>query len=111
MHSHISSTACHVSETYTIACEAMDKMYETNRAKLTVLFWKYWLTSNSYAANSKLSNRAMEDIVSKTDVELRTHFRELPSHLRLPASPKVLMLPHVCLFQYVARGQLGTLQS
>lgn len=26
---------------------------------------------------------------------------ELPSHLRLPASPKVPMLPHVCLFQYV----------
>lgn len=26
MHSHISSTACHVSETYTIACEAMDIM-------------------------------------------------------------------------------------
>lgn len=89
----------------------MDKMYETNRANFAVLFWKYWLTSNSYAANSKLSNRAMEDIVSKTDVELRTHFRELPSHLRLPASPKVLMLPHVCLFQYVARSQLGTLQS
>lgn len=43
----------------------------------------------------------MEDIVSKTDVELRTHYRELPSYLRLPASIKTPMLPHVCLFQYV----------
>lgn len=43
----------------------------------------------------------MEDVISKADVELRTHFRELPSHLRLPASPKVPMLPHICLFQYV----------
>lgn len=58
---------------------------------------------NSYAANSNLSSRELEDVVSKTDVELRTHFRELPSHLRLPASPKVPMLPHVCLFQYVSR--------
>ncbi|GJC93283.1 nitrogen assimilation transcription factor nit-4 [Colletotrichum higginsianum] len=41
----------------------------------------------------------MEDIVSKTDVELRTHYRELPSYLRLPASIKTPMLPHVCLFQ------------
>ncbi|KAL2272583.1 hypothetical protein FJTKL_06300 [Diaporthe vaccinii] len=77
MHSHISSTACHVSETYTIACEAMDIIY---------------------AANSKLSTRQLEDVISKADVELRTHFRELPSHLRLPASPKVPMLPHICLF-------------
>ncbi|GJC90764.1 hypothetical protein ColLi_13602 [Colletotrichum liriopes] len=62
----------------TIACEAMDAIY---------------------AANSKLSVREIKDIVSKTDVELRTHYRELPSYLRLPASPKVPMLPHVCLFQ------------
>ncbi|GKT41037.1 nitrogen assimilation transcription factor nirA [Colletotrichum spaethianum] len=78
VHSHISSTACHVSEIMTIACEAMDVIY---------------------AANSKLSVREIEDVVSKTDVELRTHYRELPSYLRLPASPKAPMLPHVCLFQ------------
>ncbi|KAF4779066.1 fungal specific transcription factor [Colletotrichum scovillei] len=77
VHSHISSTACHVSETFTIACESMDIIY---------------------AANSKLSTREIEDVVSKTDVQLRTHYRELPSYLRLPASPKVPMLPHVCLF-------------
>ncbi|KZL77348.1 nitrogen assimilation transcription factor nit-4 [Colletotrichum tofieldiae] len=77
VHSHISSTACYVSETMTIACEAMDAIY---------------------AANSKLSVREIKDIVSKTDVELRTQYRELPSYLRLPASPKVPMLPHVCLF-------------
>ncbi|KAK1673372.1 fungal-specific transcription factor domain-containing protein [Colletotrichum godetiae] len=77
VHSHISSTACHVSETFTIACESMDVIY---------------------AANSKLSTREIEDVVSKTDVQLRTHYRELPSYLRLPASPKVPMLPHVCLF-------------
>ncbi|OHF01744.1 nitrogen assimilation transcription factor nit-4 [Colletotrichum orchidophilum] len=77
VHSHISSTACHVSETFTIACESMDIIY---------------------AANSKLSTREIEDVVSKTDVELRTHYRQLPSYLRLPASPKTPMLPHVCLF-------------
>ncbi|TDZ28887.1 Nitrogen assimilation transcription factor nit-4 [Colletotrichum spinosum] len=72
VHSHISSTAHHVSETYTIACEAMDKI--------------------------SLSPREIEDIVSKTDVELQSHYRALPSYLRLPASPKVPMLPHICLF-------------
>ncbi|KKY34463.1 putative nitrogen assimilation transcription factor nit-4 [Diaporthe ampelina] len=65
-----------------------------------VTWWGCYVVDN-YAANSKLSSRELEDVVSKTDVELRTHFRELPSHLRLPASPKVPMLPHVCLFQYV----------
>ncbi|KAG8163233.1 hypothetical protein KVR01_006530 [Diaporthe batatas] len=77
MHSHVSSTACHVSETYTIACEAMDIIY---------------------AANSTLSNRELEDVISKADVELRTHFTALPSFLRVSNSPKVPMLPHVCIF-------------
>ncbi|KAF6813793.1 fungal specific transcription factor [Colletotrichum plurivorum] len=76
-HSHISSTAHHVSETFTIACEAMDVIY---------------------AVRNKLTPREIEDIVSKTDVELRSHYRALPSYLRLPASPKVPMLPHICLF-------------
>ncbi|KAF4844839.1 Nitrogen assimilation transcription factor nit-4 [Colletotrichum siamense] len=77
VHSHISSTAHHVSETYTIACEAMDMIY---------------------AINSKLSPREIEDIVTKADVELQSHYRALPSYLRLPSSPKVPMLPHICLF-------------
>ncbi|OLN86848.1 Nitrogen assimilation transcription factor nirA 2 [Colletotrichum chlorophyti] len=77
MHSRISSTACHIAEAMSIACEAMDVIY---------------------APNSKLSDREIENVVSKADVELRTHYRALPSYLRLPASSKVPMLPHVCLF-------------
>ncbi|KAK1461739.1 nitrogen assimilation transcription factor nit-4 [Colletotrichum cuscutae] len=63
-----------------------------------VTWWGCYVV-DKYAANSKLSTREIEDVVSKTDVQLRTHYRELPSYLRLPASPKVPMLPHVCLFQ------------
>nr|XP_036586915.1 fungal specific transcription factor [Colletotrichum truncatum]KAF6797472.1 fungal specific transcription factor [Colletotrichum truncatum] len=94
VHSHISSTAHHVCETYTIACEAMDMMYYVSCYNL--MFAK--LTPCRYAINSNLSTREIEDIVSKTDVELRSHYRALPSYLRLPSSPKVPMLPHICLF-------------
>ncbi|KAL2881049.1 hypothetical protein SGCOL_003708 [Colletotrichum sp. CLE4] len=100
VHSHISSTACHVSETFTIACESMDVMYDDRKSTLDLTHELFsYDVSFRYAANSKLSTREIEDVVSKTDVQLRTHYRELPSYLRLPASPKVPMLPHVCLFQ------------
>lgn len=59
------------------------------------------LTMGRYAADQKLSTLELEYIVSKTDLLLQTHFRELPSYLRLPASSKLPMLPHVCLFQSV----------
>ncbi|POS74698.1 nitrogen assimilation transcription factor nit-4 [Diaporthe helianthi] len=62
-----------------------------------VTWWGCYVVDN-YAANNKLSNRELEDVISKADVELRTHFAALPSFLRISHSPKVPMLPHVCLF-------------
>ncbi|KAG7116909.1 hypothetical protein HYQ44_006536 [Verticillium longisporum] len=61
----------------TIACEAMDAIY---------------------APNSKLSSHEMEAIVTKADVELRSHYGALPTYLRLTASTQTPMLPHVCLY-------------
>ncbi|KAG7110096.1 Nitrogen assimilation transcription factor nit-4 like protein [Verticillium longisporum] len=77
VHSRIPSNACHLSDTMTIACEAMDAIY---------------------APNSKLSFQEMEAIITKADVELRSHYGALPSYLRLTASTQTPMMPHVCLY-------------
>ncbi|KAG7148397.1 hypothetical protein HYQ46_002740 [Verticillium longisporum] len=51
-----------------------------------------------YAPNSKLSFQEMEAIITKADVELRSHYGALPSYLRLTASTQTPMMPHVCLY-------------
>lgn len=77
VHSCIPSNASHLSDTMTIACEAMDAIY---------------------APNIKLSSHEMEAIVTKADVELRSHYGALPTYLRLTASTQTPMLPHVFLY-------------
>lgn len=75
-HSHIVSTAHFVSECMAIACEALEMIY---------------------APNSKFTFQDIEGIVSKADMDLRAYYNALPSHLRLPSSPKIPTLPHIYL--------------
>ncbi|KAH0275263.1 hypothetical protein KCU91_g4687, partial [Aureobasidium melanogenum] len=66
-----------------------------------VTWWGCFVVDN-YAPNSKFIVSDIEGIVTKADMDLRTYYRALPSHLRLPCSPKTAALPHVYLSQYVS---------
>ncbi|KAG9953639.1 hypothetical protein KCU85_g1154, partial [Aureobasidium melanogenum] len=48
-----------------------------------VTWWGCFVVDN-YAPNSKLTVSDIEGIVTKADMDLRTYYRALPSHLRLP---------------------------
>ncbi|THZ79644.1 hypothetical protein D6C84_07817 [Aureobasidium pullulans] len=61
-----------------------------------VTWWGCFVVDN-YAPNSKFTISDIEGIVTKADMDLRTYYSALPSHLRLPCSPKIAALPHVYL--------------
>lgn len=59
------------------------------------------LTRVSYAPNSGLSQKDIENIVGKTDVELRAYYVNLPSHLRLPSTIRTSAPAHIYQLQQV----------
>ncbi|KAH7239631.1 nitrogen assimilation transcription factor nit-4 [Fusarium solani] len=74
LQSRIVSTAHFIAECLSIASEAMDQIY---------------------APNSGLSQKDIENIVGKTDVELRAYYVNLPSHLRLPSTLRTSAPAHI----------------
>ncbi|OKL56106.1 hypothetical protein UA08_08683 [Talaromyces atroroseus] len=73
-HSRIVSVAHSVSESLTIATEAMDEIY---------------------SPNNRLPKQTMESIITKADIALQMYYTSLPTFLRLPSSPRVPTLPHI----------------
>ncbi|KAJ9426021.1 fungal-specific transcription factor domain-containing protein [Fusarium oxysporum] len=74
MPSRAVSTGHYAAECLSLASEAMDQIY---------------------APNSGLSAKEVEDVVARTDVELRALYLSLPSHLRLPPSLQSPIPAHI----------------
>lgn len=64
------------------------------------------LTCVRYAPNSGLSAKDVEDVVARTDVELRALYLSLPSHLRLPPSLQSPIPAHIYQLQQVQTSTL-----
>ncbi|KAJ3542979.1 hypothetical protein NM208_g3813 [Fusarium decemcellulare] len=70
-------------------------LISAEEAEVRKVTWWGCFVLDKYAPNSGLSAKDVEDIVARTDVELRSFYLSLPSHLRLPAVSHQPMPAHI----------------
>ncbi|KAH6871801.1 nitrogen assimilation transcription factor nit-4 [Thelonectria olida] len=70
-----------------------------DEAEVRKVTWWGCYTLDNYAPNSGLSKKDIENIVARTDLELRAYYINLPSHLRLPSTLRRSVPAHIYQLQ------------